>query len=82
MQMEITSSGFKLRYKDLMIIHQKDNPLVFCGSGKSNFQMSHGNFQITDDLFSKIPLRHFSIQGGNIIFEDLITLNFEESDDL
>ncbi len=80
--MEITSSGFKLRYKDLMIIHQKDNPLVFCGSGKSNFQMSHGNFQITDDLFSKIPLRQFSIQGGNIIFENLITLNFEESDDL
>lgn len=80
MKINRTTSGFEVKYKNLLISHKEDNPLFFCGIGKADFEMHHGNFQITDELFLKVPLRKFSIHENKVSFEELLTVIFEESD--
>ncbi len=80
--------GFTLMYKDeILLVHSKENPLLFIGEGSTQFDMYRGNFQIEKTLFSRIPLTEFKIDENSericILFSNCsksLQLIFSEED--
>lgn len=52
----------------IVINHSKDNPCLYVGTGNSNFDMYRGNFEITDQLQSRIPLSRFMIEEDEFTY--------------
>lgn len=56
-QFHQNNDSFTLRFQDrLILIHSKDNPCLWIGSGIADIDMFRGNFSIKDKLQEKIAL--------------------------
>jgi alpha-glucosidase len=56
------TSHLDIYFKDKKIIsHTEELPTFSIGKGSAEFDMYHGNFDITSELESKYPLKHFEV---------------------
>ncbi|OKL45830.1 alpha-glucosidase [Pseudovibrio exalbescens] len=63
MKLEKLETGFVLTHKGQVILrHSFDNPCLFLGAGSANFDMYRGNFDITDYVIERLPMRNFAVQ--------------------
>ena len=51
-----------------LLAHAPDAPCFFTGHGMADIAMFRGNFDITDRLDAREPLRHLSRVGGDLVF--------------
>ncbi|MDD7911695.1 alpha-glucosidase [Pseudovibrio exalbescens] len=88
MQIEKLEAGFVLSHKGQVILrHSFDNPTLFLGAGSANFDMYRGNFDITDYVIERLPMRAFTIEeaAGKAIInfsaegQDYIVFTAEET---
>ena len=62
LNIESKESGFKLYYKDYLILeHSNQNPCIKTGSGKAKFKSHHGHFKIKEKDLIEIQLREYEI---------------------
>lgn len=45
--------------------HTQEDPVLSLGYGEANFTEQHGNFQIDDDVITKLPFTEFQDQGSS-----------------
>lgn len=55
--------------------HTKEEPSIFLGVGEANYDMYRGNFDITDYITERLPLRQYSVVESDGKSE--ITFNFD-----
>ncbi|KAF2957292.1 alpha-glucosidase [Thermotoga sp. Ku-13t] len=80
MNIETSSAGFRAKYKDLMLEHTFERPLIHYGRGIATYHMSHGNFRIEDELFCKYPAKRFSVNENVVLFDETIKMSLTEKD--
>jgi len=87
MALQATPDGFALSLSGRVVMrHSAAAPCVFAGRGHERMEMYHGNFDISDDLEERAPLRHVTISGGGIAFrrhahdDVVLELALEEDD--
>lgn len=55
--------------------HSVESPAIFLGVGDANYDMYRGNFDITDYVTERLPLRQFSVEQSEN--NSVITFNFD-----
>ncbi|WP_413283440.1 alpha-glucosidase [Vibrio sp. MA40-2] len=45
-----------------LLTHSAENPCLFLGTGQANFDMYRGNFDITDYVCERLPLRQYTVE--------------------
>jgi alpha-glucosidase len=66
LRLEEVKEGFKIFFKEkLYFEHKKDCSLLIVGVGKAKYEMSHGKFTITQEIFSNIHLTKYKIKKNN-----------------
>ncbi|MGV2988406.1 alpha-glucosidase [Vibrio sp. E150_011] len=80
--MELITSGNTLTIKHknrTVFTHSLQTPALFLGTGEGNFDMYRGNFDITDYVVERLPLRQFDVtEAGENRF--CITFKFDGND--
>ena len=60
--------GFDLRFGGRVLLrHRPDAPCLFVGHGTAAIAMYRGNFDITERLDERVPLRHATVQGASVV---------------
>src|SRR5690554_6937188 len=71
--------GFALQIDGkLLIRHSYDDPCAYLGQGSERIKMHFGNFNIKDEIITRIPLKNFEIKkhdGGYTILLFYINKN-------
>ncbi|ORT52079.1 alpha-xylosidase [Vibrio sp. qd031] len=63
MKLTTTETGFTLTHKDRVVFdHSTDAPILFLGVGEANYDMYRGNFDITDYVTERLPMRQFDVE--------------------
>lgn len=66
MKLTFSGSDFQLTHKNKTVLtHSLNTPSLFLGVGEPNFDMYRGNFDITDYLSERLPLRQFAIESSD-----------------
>lgn len=74
MEFELSKDGFRLKHNDKdLLVHSKENPLIYVGYGEETIDMYRGNFKIEDYVVERYPLRNISIEKS----KDKYIINFE-----
>lgn len=72
-----TENGFTLSHKDHTILtHSTAKPAFYLGVGQANYEMYRGNFDITDYLTERLPLKQVYIEE----FHNQVLLTFSLDD--
>ncbi|USD67733.1 alpha-glucosidase [Vibrio sp. SCSIO 43136] len=59
-----TENGFTLTHKGRPVFsHSVDKPMLFLGKGDANYDMYRGNFDITDYVTERLPMRQFTLES-------------------
>lgn len=82
MEIERFEGGFRVKHKGLVLEHSAQRPIIHYGVGKATYLMSHGNFKIEDDLFCKYPAQRFTIENERVTFDEVVTMQLREIDDV
>ncbi len=62
MNLVVTEQGFTLQHKGRTVVeHSVSKPAIYLGIGEGNFDMYRGNFDITDYVTERLPLRQFKV---------------------
>jgi alpha-glucosidase len=63
MKLTTNKSGFTLTHKNRVVFeHSIEAPILFLGVGEANYDMYRGNFDITDYITERLPMRHFDVE--------------------
>jgi alpha-glucosidase len=63
MKLTYTNNTFEITHKNRTVLtHSSQQPAIFLGIGEGNFDMYRGNFDITDYIVERLPLRQFSVE--------------------
>lgn len=87
MKLTQRNNGFDIKLDNLVLFtHKTMEPMIFIGSGFEKMDMYRGNFDIEDNLYSRLPLRDYNIISDDesqieILFDNLIKMTIEEIDD-
>ena len=69
MPLHLTPNGFTLTLAGRRVLaHTATAPCLFAGHGTERMAMHRGNFDISDDLDERAPLRHVTITGPRLDF--------------
>src|SRR5579871_2357948 len=69
-----------------LVRHSAAAPFAFAGYGEETMAMYRGNFDISDTLTERAPLRHATLDGARIALartsgeDPLLVLDYEERD--
>jgi len=79
MQLQVSESGFSISHKGQRIIeHSLSTPAVFLGQGEANYDMYRGNFDITDYVTERLPLKQFKVVESGSQAQICLLLDGEE----
>lgn len=70
--LENLENGFLIKVgKKEVIRHTKENPFIYIGYGKAEYNMYRGNFKINDYIEERVALKNFEIEekGNEILVE-------------
>ena len=63
MQLNYTESAFTLSHKGRLVLkHSVSEPAFYLGIGEATYDMYRGNFDISDYLTQRLPLRKFTVE--------------------
>ena len=64
MKLVHTPTGFTISHKNRTVFeHSEASPALYLGIGEGNFDMYRGNFDITDYVIERLPLRQFKVDS-------------------
>jgi alpha-glucosidase len=76
MDVSYKDSTLAITHKNKLVFeHSAENPSIFLGIGDANYDMYRGNFDITDYVSERLPLRQFSVES--IDDKEIITFHFD-----
>ncbi|MGR5361443.1 alpha-glucosidase [Vibrio mediterranei] len=77
MNLVVTEQGFTLQHKGRTVVeHSVSKPALYLGIGEGNFDMYRGNFDITDYVTERLPLRQFKVDSFTREGQDFHTIGF------
>jgi alpha-glucosidase len=76
MNVSYNESALVITHKNRTVFkHSAENPSIFLGVGEANYDMYRGNFDITDYVTERLPLRQYSVEESD--GKTVITFNFD-----
>ena len=76
MDLSYNKNTLTITHKNKIVFeHSEENPSIFLGVGEANYDMYRGNFDITDYLTERLPLRQFSVES--VAGKEIVTFNFD-----
>lgn len=66
MDVSCNDSALIIKHKNRIVFqHSKDTPSLFLGVGEANYDMYRGNFDITDYVTERLPMRQYDVEQGD-----------------
>ena len=76
MDVSYKNNALVIKHKNKTVFeHSQENPAIFLGVGDANYDMYRGNFDITDYVIERLPLRQFSVEESAT--NSVVTFNFD-----
>lgn len=76
MKVSYDNNSFSIQHKNHTVLtHSHSEPILFLGVGNANYDMYRGNFNITDYVVERLPMRQFVIESTND--KAIVTFQFE-----
>ena len=76
MDVSCQDSALIIKHKNRTVFaHSEEKPAIFLGVGEANYDMYRGNFDITDYVTERLPLRQFSVAEADD--KSVVTFNFD-----
>jgi alpha-glucosidase len=76
MNVSYDNNALTIQHKNQTVFqHSEQNPSIFLGVGDANYDMYRGNFDITDYVSERLPLRQFSVKS--VDGKEVVTFNFD-----
>jgi alpha-glucosidase len=76
MNVSYDNNTLTIQHKNQTVFqHSEQKPSIFLGVGDANYEMYRGNFDITDYVTERLPLRQFSVES--IDGKEVVTFNFD-----
>ncbi len=75
MEFILLKDGFRLiQNQEELLVHTKEKPLLYVGSGEETVEMYRGNFKLEDYVVERYPLKNIKIEKTG----DRLAINFED----
>lgn len=73
MDLSLKDNGFTIQIDGkLLISHSYDDPCAYLGQGRESVKMRFGNFDIKDEIITRIPLKNFEITKQGDVYTILL----------